>query len=38
MSKAPEKVINEEKAKKEMYEEMLTKVAAQLESVSEKIK
>ena len=38
VSKAPEKVINEEKAKKEMYEEMLTKVAAQLESVSEKIK
>ena len=38
VSKAPEKVINEEKAKKEMYEEMLAKVTAQLESVSQKIK
>ena len=32
------KVINEEKAKKEMYEEMLAKVSAQLESVSQKVK
>ena len=38
VSKAPEKVINEEKAKKEMYEEMLAKVTAQLESVSQKVK
>ena len=38
VSKAPEKVINEERAKKEMYEEMLAKVTAQLESVSQKIK
>ena len=37
VSKAPEKVINEEKAKKEMYEEMLAKVTAQLESVSKKV-
>ena len=37
VSKAPEKVINEEKAKKEMYEQMLAKVTAQLESVSKKV-
>lgn len=37
VSKAPEKVINEERAKKEMYEEMLAKVSAQLESVSKKV-
>ncbi len=37
MSKAPEKLINEEKEKKVMYEEMLSKVCLRLEQVEKKI-
>ena len=37
VSKAPEKVINEEKAKQVKYEEMLAKVSARLEMVAKKV-
>lgn len=37
VSKAPQKVIDEEKAKKTQYEEMLEKVIEQLASVTEKV-
>ena len=38
VSKAPEKLVNEEKAKKEKYEEMLKSVLERLESIEAKIK
>jgi valyl-tRNA synthetase len=37
VSKAPQKVVDEEKAKKAQYEEMLAKVAEQLAAVAEKV-
>ena len=36
VSKAPEKIINEEKEKKIKYEDMLAKVSARLETVAKK--
>ena len=38
LAKAPEKLVNEEKAKKEKYEEMLKSVLERLESIEAKIK
>ncbi|WP_455543285.1 hypothetical protein, partial [Intestinibacter sp.] len=38
LAKAPEKLVNEEKAKKEKYEEMLKSVLERLESIESKIK
>ena len=38
VSKAPEKLVNEEKAKKEKYEEMLKSVLERLENIEAKIK
>ena len=38
VSKAPAKVVEEEKAKKEMYEEMLTKVSHRLAIIEKKVK
>jgi valyl-tRNA synthetase len=38
VSKAPEKVINEEKAKQVKYKEMLAKVCERLEIVEKKVK
>ena len=37
LAKAPEKVVNEEKAKQEMYEDMLAKVEERLAMVAKKV-